>query len=384
MEEENPGANGPARRQQPPPYDTDKKNYAGISAGALETISELHDARNFAEMIVDTVREGLLVLDFDLRVVAANESFYQTFDVVPSATVGKLIYELGNGQWKIAKLQTLLERILPHQGLFNDYEVEHEFERIGARVMLLNARRLDDHQLILLAIEDVTERRLGERKMKTLNETLERRVEERSEQVRKLSRALALAEQEERRRIAYILHEDLQQLLVGAKMVAGDIDRLQRVLDKAIDLSRTLSHELSPPLLQGEDLSDLLYWIAERKRELYGLTIEVEIEGCVSVPDPALRVLLYQLVRELLFNVVKHSGERTARLLAERADGHVRVVVEDDGEGFDPGVAEGFHASGLGLPSVRERLALVGGRLDVASEVGRGTRISVTVPVSPE
>jgi signal transduction histidine kinase len=385
MDGNDTGTNGPTGRHQhhpPPSYDLNKRNYTGISSGTLHTLGDLRDARDFAEMIVDTVREGLLVLDFNLRVVAANESFYKTFAARPETTVGKLIYDLGNGQWNIPDLQELLEGILPRKDVFDDYEVEHDFAEVGHRVVLLNARRLNDHQLILLAIEDMTERRKGERQLKSLNETLERKVEQRSRQVRELSRALALAEQEERKRIAYVLHEDLQQLLVGAKMVAQDVDRLREILDRAIDLSRSLSHELSPPLLQGEDLSDLLLWLAERKRELYGIAIVVQVGGAVSVPDPALRVLLYQLVREILFNVVKHAGTDQARLWAERADGHVRIVVEDDGAGFDPAELESTHeATGMGLPRVRERLALVGGWLEVASEVGQGTRVGITVPV---
>jgi PAS domain S-box-containing protein len=116
-----------------------------------------------ADDIVDTVREPLLILDADLRVLRANRSFYQTFQVAPEATEGRLIYELGNHQWDIAALRRLLEDILPQRTAFNDFEVTHVFESIGRKVMLLNARRVyreGNHiESILLAIEDITERR---------------------------------------------------------------------------------------------------------------------------------------------------------------------------------------------------------------------------------
>jgi signal transduction histidine kinase len=102
----------------------------------------------------------------------------------------------------------------------------------------------------------------------------------------------------------------------------------------------------------------------------------------VPVADADLRVLLYQLLRELLFNVIKHAGTGRARLTAERDGEHVRVVVEDEGTGFDPAELEEPQADGLGLPSVRERLELVGGQLDVASAPGQGTRVSITVPTT--
>ena len=115
----------------------------------------------FAESIINTVREPLISLDKDLRVVTANRSFYQFFKVKPEETVGQLIYDLGNKQWDIPKLRELLETILPQQTTFDDYEVEHDFTTIGKRTMLLNARqivqRLGKERIILLAIEDITE-----------------------------------------------------------------------------------------------------------------------------------------------------------------------------------------------------------------------------------
>ncbi|MEK6321780.1 MAG: chemotaxis protein CheB [Acidobacteriota bacterium] len=123
--------------------------------------AEISEARDFNEAIIETVREPLIVLDGNLRVRTANQSFYQDFHVTPEETLNRFIYDLGNRQWNIPKLRTLLEEILPEKRRFQDFEVEQEFERIGRRTMLLNARRLEQEgsraQLILLAIEDITE-----------------------------------------------------------------------------------------------------------------------------------------------------------------------------------------------------------------------------------
>src|SRR5881275_217181 len=116
------------------------------------------DIQNFAQDVFDTVREPLLVLDAGLRVRSANSAFYQTFRVSAAETESRQIYELGNGQWGVAALRTLLEDIVPESTVFNDYELEHDFPHIGRRVMLLNARKLHD-ELVLLAMEDVTEKR---------------------------------------------------------------------------------------------------------------------------------------------------------------------------------------------------------------------------------
>jgi len=124
------------------------------------------EVQNFAQNIVDTVREPLLILDAELRVRSANRAFYQSFLVSKEETEGRLIYQLGNGQWDIPALRTLLEDIIPQKSIFNDFELEHDFPSIGRKIMLLNARKLrpgDHSEFLVLAIEDVTERRRAER-----------------------------------------------------------------------------------------------------------------------------------------------------------------------------------------------------------------------------
>jgi two-component sensor histidine kinase len=132
-----------------------------------EQFTDSHDASALAHAIVDTVREPFVVLDEDLRVIAASRSFYRTFTVNPGETQGKLLYELGDGEWNTPKLRTLLGKILPEHGAMEDCEVEHDFPDIGRRTMLLNARKVFYEEgaraNILLGIEDITGQRLLDR-----------------------------------------------------------------------------------------------------------------------------------------------------------------------------------------------------------------------------
>jgi PAS domain-containing protein len=124
------------------------------------TEQEVRDALEFTENIIDAVREPLVVLDGDLRVVSASKAFYEFFKVKPDETEKKLIYDLGNRQWDIPKLRELLEEIIPNNASFYDFEVKHDFLNIGERIMMLNARRIprppEKPRVILLAIEDIT------------------------------------------------------------------------------------------------------------------------------------------------------------------------------------------------------------------------------------
>ncbi|NBC95068.1 MAG: PAS domain-containing protein, partial [Deinococcus-Thermus bacterium] len=140
------------------PYRTADERIDGVVVSFAD-VTALQDARLYAERIVETVPLPFLVLDTGLRVVSASPAFYTTFQARPEETEGRLLYDLGNGQWNIPELRRLLDEVLPHDEVFAGYEVTHVFESIGRKVMRLNGRRLDHVQLILLAIEDVTAER---------------------------------------------------------------------------------------------------------------------------------------------------------------------------------------------------------------------------------
>ena len=151
------------------PYRTLDQRIDGVVLALVDidalkrSLEEVEEARDYAQAIIETLREPLLVLDGDLRVISANSAFYQFFKGVPQETENRLIYELGDRQWDIPALRKLLEEILPNNSVFQDFEVDADFPLIGRRTMLLNARRLprEGHKdLILLALEDVTDRRI--------------------------------------------------------------------------------------------------------------------------------------------------------------------------------------------------------------------------------
>jgi PAS domain S-box-containing protein len=199
------------------------------------------EASEFAECVINAVREPLISLDQDLRVVTVSRSFYEFFKVKPEETVGQLIYDLGNKQWDIPKLRELLETILPQKTTFDNYEVEHDFAGIGRRVMLLNARQIKrmwgKERVILLAIEDITERK-----------RLEDLLAESEEQYRRLfetaSDGIVLLEKREghithtnpaaEQMLGYSKEESLGKSLqdIGVSLDTSDFPAIMQVLNK--------------------------------------------------------------------------------------------------------------------------------------------------------
>jgi PAS domain S-box-containing protein len=222
-------------------------------------------------------------------------------------------------------------------------------------------------------------------------------AERRSEQLRALALQLTEAEQTERRRLARILHDHLQQLLVGAKFGVGAIKakiraralqetlrQLNETLDEAIKASRTLTADLSPPILYEKGLVAGLEWLVRQMQEKHRLKVTLRVDGFPDLDSEHLRTFLYEAVRELLFNTVKHAGADEAEIRLSRADAEsVRIVVQDNGEGFDPMLLEARQAQGggFGLFSIRERLAYLGGSLEVESAPGQGSRFTLLAPI---
>jgi len=254
--------------------------------------------------------------------------------------------------------------------------------------------------------DNITERKRAVDALRQAHDELEQRVRERTtelarraEQLRALAAELTNAEERERRRLAQVLHDHLQQLLAGAKFACATIqvapddaatrkglDQVKDLLGQAIDASRSLTAELSPPILYDGGLPDALSWLARWMREKHGLEVALEVDERAN-PPINVRLLLFQAARELLFNVVKHAGVQRAELRLEQAAGdQLALIVADHGAGFpaprDPEPEKA--AGGFGLFNLRERLEWIGGRLEVASVPGEGAAVSVWAPVYAE
>jgi two-component system, chemotaxis family, CheB/CheR fusion protein len=245
--------------------------------------------------------------------------------------------------------------------------------------------------------------RHSEAQLRTLNETLEHRVAARAAElaqanarIRQLASEIVLAEQRVRVEIARRLHDELQQQLYGVQMklatlrlqtVAGDagtseqIANVERSVGDALGLARGLAVDLSPPVLGSESLAEVLGWLADQMLQTHGLRVSVRDTGVGDVPSYDLRILVFQSVRELLFNVVKHADRPEARIEMQRTADGIVVEVCDDGPGFDAHTALRSSArAGFGLRSVRERLRLFSADLQIDSSPGHGTRIAVIAP----
>jgi len=216
------------------------------------------------------------------------------------------------------------------------------------------------------------------------------------ERLRTLTSEVALAAERERGRIAAGLHDELGQLLALAKMKAGmaatatdaeerasQLGDLRKVLEEAICATRSLTFELGSPLLQEPGLEAALSSLGEEVEAKSGIRVRFHCDGA-SIPLPEQeKLILYQAVRELLFNVVKHAGAGSATVSASCSGGRLRIAVQDDGVGFNPeGQDQCFDRSGgFGLFSLRERLSYLGGRVVLDSGPDRGTRVLLEVPL---
>jgi two-component system, chemotaxis family, CheB/CheR fusion protein len=354
--------------------------------------------KTYGESIVETVQDPLIVLDGQLRITSVNSAFYRMFQVKPEDVVGQLIYSLGDQQWDIARLRELLERIIPNQATFRDFRVEHDFPGIGRRTLLLNGRRVhatgEIPECILLAMEDVTERERDRELLRALTVDLEQRVLERTAQLQALAIQLSQTEQRERHRLAKVLHDGLQQLLVGAKFhlqilrnqAPGDdvlqtVQQLNELLDQSLETSRSLTVEMSPPILYQGTMGQVLGWLALWMHDKHGLSVHLEIDEKANPKREEIRVLVFETVRELLLNIVKHAKVTSATIRMTLTDSeHVQVIVADEGVGFDAVHVQPRNDSGFGLLSIRQRLAALASKIDIDSAPGKGTRVTLVVP----
>jgi two-component system CheB/CheR fusion protein len=367
----------------------------GKTDGAVLVLIDIDAAKrglDFAEAIVETVREPLVILNQNLQVVKANKTFYETFQSGRDETEGRRIYDLGNGQWNIPQLRELLENILPAHTTFRDFEVTHEFDRVGRKVMRLNASEIFNPnaqaRTILLAIEDTTDRKRAEDALKTTNSELQD--------------------------FAYALTHDLQEPL---RMVVNFTELLAQEYGGKLgqDADKFIAYSVQGALRIEALLKALLgYWeVSERERgklvpidcgavlgkALCNLQAAIAESGAVVTSDSlptvvAEEILLIQLFQNLISNSIKYRGKETPsiHISAERDGEGWEFAVRDNGIGIDPqdaervfGMFKRLHGSeiagtGIGLAICKKVVERQGGRIWVESKAGRGATFKFTIP----
>ncbi|OGU06307.1 MAG: hypothetical protein A2X82_04390 [Geobacteraceae bacterium GWC2_55_20] len=354
--------------------------------------AEIQNAREYAENIVETVREPMVVLNSDLKILTANHSFYDAFKVTPEATIGNFIYDLGNRQWDIPKLRVLFEEILPHDTVFNGYEVEHDFQDIGRKIILLNARQIFrkdiGSHIILLAMEDITERKQAEEEIERVNTELE---------------AANLELEAFNYTVAHDLRNPLNVISSYCQMIKefyGDkldekcLHYIQQAYEGTLRMSQLIEALLNSSRLAHVELNrdrvDLSSIFKEIATELKGTEsarrVEIRIaDGIIADGDAN---LLRVVLDNLLCNAWKFTATREQGLIefgATEIGGKPVYFVQDNGHGFDmadadklfapfqrlPG-AEEYLGFGIGLATVERIIRRHGGRVWAEGEPGKG------------
>ena len=395
-----------------------------IEAGLEKTRKELEaikisedEAREYSESIINTVREPLIALNQDLRVVSVSRSFYKIFQVNPEETLGQLIYDLGNKQWDIPKLQELLENILPQKTTFDNYEVEHDFATIGKRIMLLNARQIQrvfgKERIILLSIEDITERREIENGLEKAHEVLKELATELKRTTQAKSEFLANMSHELRTPLnsingfSEVLFDetfgplnDKQKKYVNNVLVSGN--HLLLLINQILDMAKVESGKMRLAI-SNLPLKNLLHEIALLVADMVSKkSIQMEIDIAEDLPDiEADELKVKEIIYNLLSNAVKFTPEGgKLGLRANTLGSEVEVIVWDTGIGIAienmEKVFEGFfrvdtpfsrvtEGTGLGLPLSKKLVELHFGKLTLESDgLDKGTSVRFTLPIQSQ
>lgn len=245
---------------------------------------------------------------------------------------------------------------------------------------------------IFVMFNDVTAYKTLQSELEKIRDQLEAKVRDRTAKLQALAAEVIQAEHRERRRIAHVLHEDLQQWLAAAKFHTGELrahelshsaldaaDRVQQMLDKAIEVTRTLSMSFRPPVIHEQGPKMALRWLADDMRQKFNLSVAVSVGRVSELVSKEMGLFVFDAVRELLLNVVKHAGVKTVTVrLGPEGHGRFKVEVCDRGRGFNPSVNR---VRKFGLFSIRERADVLGGSMALFSKRGEGTRVILRLPL---
>ena len=322
--------------------------------------------------LVETIREGILVLDPDLTIRFANRSFYDTFAVAPEHTVGRKLYEIGGGQWDIPKLRSSLKTVISGRTTIEDFEVEYFSPSIGRRTMVLNARKVYQPgkkiQQILLAIEDITERARLEREHAAAHERIGMLLQELTHRVKNSLQFIAAMVMIEAR--THTSGEGKAAL----ERVSHRITALGQLYSK---LSKADTVEAVDAAIYLDELCRDLIASVHRHGDT-SIVLKTEIESELLPTDRAIPIGL--IVNELVTNAIKYAfpGEAkgTVTVTLKRARGELRLTIADDGQGLDPRRGD----SGLGGRLVDGFAQQLGGQIERKSD-SQGTTVRLVLPL---
>ena len=360
------------------------------------------EALTFAESIISTVREPLIVLDANLKIQNVNKSFYDTFKVNEKETIGTLIYDLGNKQWDIPKLRELLDEVLTKKQDFMNYEMEHNFQQIGQKSMLLNAKRIFRKDIgtetILLAIEDITERKKAEEEIKQYSFELER-------------------SNTELEYFAYVASHDLQEPL---RMVASYTKLLEKkYTDKLDDNAKEyINFAVDGAVRMQALINDLLDYsrVGAKKKEITKINcksvinrILTNMKDVITTSNAQVKfdkfpeiygdeVQIERLFQNLISNSIKFHSDKPPIIEIETKEEDSNLCLfsfKDNGIGFEKEFSEKifqifqrlhtkqkYTGTGIGLAVCKKIVEIHGGRIWVDSEIGKGSTFYFTLPLT--
>jgi PAS domain S-box-containing protein len=339
-------------------------------------------------LIVESMQEAALTVTPDGRILFCNNQFSSMLHIPLEEMVGKNLAALVSEE-DHPLLESLL-RVARSKPVKERVSFQGTKGSIPSLVSASFLSQLDGPSICIVAA-DLSVLEEFDANLRRSNVELQKKAA----QLRSLADQLAKTEERERRRLATFLHDGLQQLLVGAQLhmhrVISDSGekaspygtKVVELLNQSIEMSRSLALEISPPIRIGSGLKAALEWLVRSMDSKYSLKVTLTQKGKVDSTKEDVSLLLFRSVQELLLNVVKHAETGKADLLLEARGAHLRISVSDKGKGFDLEETEqAASVSGLGLFSIRERLSLVGGWMELGSNPGKGSRFTMVVPLA--
>jgi PAS domain S-box-containing protein len=360
---------------------------SGELAREAKLARALRDAHDRYHRTVDSLMDAIVAVDESHNVILFNPAAERMFGVPADEVFG-----------------TPLQRLLPHRSRANHQKHIEGFARSegGSRAMSPNLEIMglrsdgtefpiestisqtlvDGKSQLTAVLRDVTARRRAEAELREMNR-----------QLRGLSASLQNVREQERTRIAMELHDDLGQQLTGLKLelswlggrvkegrqpTTAEVDTMRHQLDAAIASVRRIATELRPPILDDLGFGEAVSWQASEFAKRSGLDVRVDLEAADRVEDNAVATALYRIVQESLTNIVRHAGASKVEVSLGADDNALVLTVRDNGTGISDAAR---HGSGIGLVSMRERATALGGHLTIISTPGRGTMITVTLPI---